>query len=190
MSHRQQATYVGVQGVFWNFGRVIATGLLVSLTGSLHGMGLSWSRSWMAVMGVLSAIMALSFAWHLCVLPSGGRAAGLGGAEGASPRAFVDAFASFFGKKGIWTMIAVVYFYRFGEGLIEKIGPLFLLDPRTVGGLGLTTCAWAPSTAPMAPRPSSWARCSAGSSPRGSASGARCSCSRWPRTSPTRPTSI
>ena len=82
MSHRQQATYVGVQGVFWNFGRVLATGLLVSLTGSLHGMGLSWARSWMAVMGVLSALMALSFAWHLRVLPSGGRAAGLGGAHG------------------------------------------------------------------------------------------------------------
>jgi len=137
MSHRQQATYVGVQGVFWNFGRVLATGLLVSLTGSLHGMGLSWARSWMAVMGVLSALMALSFAWHLRVLPSGGRAAGLGGAERASPHAFLDAFASFFGKKSIWTMIAVVYFYRFGEGLIEKIGPLFLLDPRAVGGLGL-----------------------------------------------------
>ena len=137
MSHREQATYVGVQGVCWNFGRVIATGLLVSLTGSLHGAGLSWSRSWTAVMGVLSAIMLLSFGWHLRVLPAGSRAASGGGAERPPAGTFVDAFASFFRKKDIWMMIAVVYFYRFGEGLIEKIGPLFLLDPRTVGGLGL-----------------------------------------------------
>ena len=34
-------------------------------------------------------------------------------------------------------MIIAVFFYRFGEGFIEKIGPLFLLDPRSVGGLGL-----------------------------------------------------
>ena len=137
MSHREQATYAGVQGVFWNFGRVIATGLLVSLTGSLHGMGLSWSRAWTAVMGVLSAVMLLSFVWHMRVLPSGSRAASLGGAARPSAGTFVDAFASFFRKKSIWTMIAVAYFYRFGEGLIEKIGPLFLLDPRAVGGLGL-----------------------------------------------------
>jgi PAT family beta-lactamase induction signal transducer AmpG len=38
-------------------------------------------------------------------------------------------------------MIAVAYFYRFGEGLIEKIGPLFLLDTRAVGGLGLDNIA-------------------------------------------------
>jgi PAT family beta-lactamase induction signal transducer AmpG len=34
-------------------------------------------------------------------------------------------------------MIAVVYFYRFGEGFIEKMGPLFLIEPRRLGGLGL-----------------------------------------------------
>ena len=138
MSHREQATYVGVQGVFWNLGRVIATGLLVSVTGLLHGgRGLSWTRSWMAVMGALSAIMLLSFAWHLRVLPSGGPAAGAAAGPGDAARTFADAFATFFRKKSIWMMIAVAYFYRFGEGLIEKIGPLFLLDARAAGGLGL-----------------------------------------------------
>jgi PAT family beta-lactamase induction signal transducer AmpG len=34
-------------------------------------------------------------------------------------------------------MIATVFFYRFGEGFIEKIGPLFLMDNRAEGGLGL-----------------------------------------------------
>jgi PAT family beta-lactamase induction signal transducer AmpG len=34
-------------------------------------------------------------------------------------------------------MLAVIFFYRFGEGFIEKFGPLFLLDPRSAGGLGL-----------------------------------------------------
>jgi PAT family beta-lactamase induction signal transducer AmpG len=161
MSHREQAVYVGIQGVFWNLGRIIATGLLVTFTGLLHGrMGLSWPRSWMVVMGILALIMGLAFAWHRKVLPSGGGVGGLGGAErppaqrasegliperakdgprslGGAARTFVDAFATFFTKKSIWMMIAVAYFYRFGEGLIEKIGPLFLLDARAVGGLGL-----------------------------------------------------
>jgi MFS transporter, PAT family, beta-lactamase induction signal transducer AmpG len=138
MNHREQAAYVGVQGVFWNLGRIIATGLLVSLTGLLHGrMGLDWIHSWMMVMGALAAVMGLSWIWHLRVLPSGGRAAsaprGLPDAVGT----FKSAFTTFFAKKMIWRMIAVAYFYRFGEGLIEKIGPLFLLDRRALGGLEL-----------------------------------------------------
>jgi PAT family beta-lactamase induction signal transducer AmpG len=35
-------------------------------------------------------------------------------------------------------MLVVVFFYRFGEGFIEKFGPLFLIDGRAVGGLGLS----------------------------------------------------
>jgi PAT family beta-lactamase induction signal transducer AmpG len=138
MSHKEQATYVGVQGVFWNLGRVIATGLLVTFTGMLHErMGLGWPRAWMVVMGILASVMGLAFVWHLRVLPSGGRAAGAPGSLAGAARTFVDAFATFFKKKSIWMMIAVAYFYRFGEGLIEKIGPLFLLDTSAAGGLGL-----------------------------------------------------
>ncbi len=143
MSHREQAAYVGVQGVFWNFGRVVATGLLVSLSGTLHAkMGWSWPRSWMGVMGILSAIMLLSFAWHQRVLPAGERAARGPAADASAGAAaglgtFAHAFTTFFRKKSIWMMIALAYFYRFGEGLIEKIAPLFLLDARSAGGLGL-----------------------------------------------------
>lgn len=138
MTHREQATYVGVQGVFWNLGRIIATGLLVSLTGVLHGrMGLDWVHAWMLVMVALAAVMGLSAAWHAKVLPSGGRPADAPRSLAGAARTFQDAFLTFFRKKSVWMMIAVAYFYRFGEGLIEKIGPLFLLDRRAVGGLGL-----------------------------------------------------
>ena len=138
MSHREQAAYVGVQGVFWNLGRIIATGLLVSLTGLLHGrMGLDWFQSWTLVMGALAVVMAVSWMWHLRVLPTGGIAASAPTGLSDAVRTFKSAFTTFFAKKMIWRMIAVAYFYRFGEGLIEKIGPLFLLDRRALGGLEL-----------------------------------------------------
>jgi PAT family beta-lactamase induction signal transducer AmpG len=138
MSHREQAAYVGVQGVFWNLGRIIATGLLVSLTGLLHGrMGLDWFQSWTLVMGALAVVMAVSWMWHLRVLPTGGVAASAPQGLSNAARTFKSAFTTFFAKKMIWRMIAVAYFYRFGEGLIEKIGPLFLLDRRALGGLEL-----------------------------------------------------
>jgi len=138
MSHREQAAYVGVQGVFWNLGRIIATGLLVSLTGILHGrMRLDWFQSWTLVMGALAVVMALSWVWHLRLLPTGGTAASAPQGLSDAVRTFKSAFTTFFAKKMIWRMIAVAYFYRFGEGLIDKIGPLFLLDRRALGGLEL-----------------------------------------------------
>jgi PAT family beta-lactamase induction signal transducer AmpG len=92
----------------------------------------------MVVMVILAAIMIASAGWHGKVLPSGGNAAEAPTNIAGAARVFVDAFASFFKKKGIAGMIAFTFFYRFGEGLIEKIGPLFLLDDRAVGGLQLS----------------------------------------------------
>lgn len=139
---KEQAAYVGVQGIFWNAGAIIASGLLVSLTGYLHGARqLPWVQSWMIVMSIIATIMLVASLWHSRVLPTGSRSADAPPTMAAAGRTFVDAFASFFGKKDIWIMIAVIFFYRFGEGLIEKIGPLFLLDERSVGGLGLDNVA-------------------------------------------------
>ncbi|TKC92090.1 MFS transporter [Polyangium fumosum] len=138
MSETDQAKYAGVQGLAWNVGRLIASGLLVTFTGWLHnGLGLDWAKSWMVVMGLLAALMGISGVWHINVLPTGGKAEDAPSGIGDAARTFGDAFASFFKKKNIVMMLLVVFFYRFGEGLIEKIGPLFMLDPRAVGGLGL-----------------------------------------------------
>src|SRR4029079_19683677 len=64
-------------------------------------------------------------------------ATGAPNSAGDAGGTFVESFKSFFQKKHIVMMLLVVFFYRFGEGLIEKVGPLFMLDTRDVGGLGL-----------------------------------------------------
>ena len=139
MSRRDQALYAGVQGVAWNIGRIVASGLLVSFTGKLHDdLGLRWTEAWMIVMAILAAIMVGSAGWHGKNLPTGTKAAEVPSDLAGASRVFADAFATFFRKKGIAGMVAFTFFYRVGEGLIEKIGPLFLLDERTAGGLHLS----------------------------------------------------
>ena len=134
----EQARYAGLQGMCWNLGAVIASGLLVSLTGWLHGrMGLNWAQCWMIVVGAAALAMAGFGLWHLRVLPPGGPSSVRGQGLAAGFAALRDAWVSFFAKPHIWMMLAVIFFYRFGEGFIEKFGPLFLLDPRGQGGLGL-----------------------------------------------------
>lgn len=148
MNAREQARYIGVQGICWYAGKILATGLLVSLTGYLHsaekGLGLSWVHSWMIVMGALGVVMLLLAIWHRFMLPTGGRAVVLDDSKTGIRHAmheFGDVFSSYFKKKNIFMMLLFVVFYRVAEGLLEKIMPLFLIDKREVGGLGLDNVA-------------------------------------------------
>lgn len=138
MPLRDQARYAGLQGMCWNLGAVIASGLLVSLTGWLHRqMGLSWVHCWMIVVSMAALAMAGFGLWHLRVLPPGAPSTVKADSVRAAYGALRDSWVTFFAKPHIWMMLAVIFFYRFGEGFIEKFGPLFLLDPRSAGGLGL-----------------------------------------------------
>jgi PAT family beta-lactamase induction signal transducer AmpG len=47
-------------------------------------------------------------------------------------------FLEFFKKKYIWIYFAFILFYRFAEGLVIKIVPLFLNAPLDQQGMGLT----------------------------------------------------
>ena len=138
MPLKDQARYAGLQGMCWNLGAVIASGLLVSLTGWLHNQqGLPWVQCWVIVVSAAALAMGAFGLWHLRVLPPGAPSAVQGGGVKGGYAALRDSWISFFQKPQIWMMLAVIFFYRFGEGFIEKFGPLFMLDPRSVGGLGL-----------------------------------------------------
>lgn len=138
MPPRDQARYAGLQGMCWNLGAVVASGLLVSLTGWLHDRaGLSWVHCWMVVVSGAALAMGAFGLWHLRVLPPGAPSAVQDQGLVAAYPALRDSWVSFFRKPQIWMMLAVIFFYRFGEGFIEKFGPLFMLDPRSAGGLGL-----------------------------------------------------
>jgi PAT family beta-lactamase induction signal transducer AmpG len=138
MPLRDQARYAGLQGMCWNLGAVIASGLLVAFTGWLHRhLGLDWVHCWMIVVSMAALGMVGFGLWHLRVLPPGAPSTVKGKDVAAAYAALRDSWVTFFAKPSIWMMLAVIFFYRFGEGFIEKFGPLFLLDPRSSGGLGL-----------------------------------------------------
>jgi len=146
---KEQALYIGVQGAAWNLGRVLVSGSLVSLTKILFdwaaegkpapasGPHPAWFTAWMIVMLLIAAILGAAALWHAYLLPPGAKAPDAATNVPEALRTTGDAWASFFKKPRIWMMITAVFFYRFAEGFIEKIGPLFLMDKRSDGGLGL-----------------------------------------------------
>jgi PAT family beta-lactamase induction signal transducer AmpG len=148
-SAKEQATYIGIQGAAWNLGRVLVSGSLVSLTKLLFdwaaagqpapatGPHPAWFVAWMVVMLLIAVLLGAAALWHWRFLPQGSKAPEAARTVAEALRTTGDAWVSFFRKPRIWMMIIAVFFYRFAEGFIEKIGPLFLMDKRAIGGLGL-----------------------------------------------------
>jgi len=135
---KEMAKYTGFQSMCWNAGFLLAAGPMIHFSGVLQKRTHSWGSSWMVILLVIAGLMLLAGFYHGRFLPPGAKALD-------APRSFSDAmgtfrhaFATFFQKKDIWRMIAFAFFYRSGFGLIDKMGPLFMIDGRARGGLGLS----------------------------------------------------
>jgi PAT family beta-lactamase induction signal transducer AmpG len=135
---RDMAKYTGFQSMCWNAGFLLAAGPLIHFSGVLHESTHSWGTSWMVILLVIAGIMILAGLYHSRLLPPGAAALDAPKAFGQAMGTFGHAFATFFQKKGVWLMIAFAFFYRTGFGLIDKMGPLFMIDDRAKGGLGLS----------------------------------------------------
>ena len=141
LSRADQAKYIGLQSMCWNAGPVIANGVLVRYSGIWNTSTGSWNTAWMYVLLAIAGIMGFLAIYHTLLLPPGASL----GADSQAPKqglhTFVEAFSSFFQKKGIIRMLLFVFFFRFGYGFLDKMGPLFMIDSRQNGGLGLTNQA-------------------------------------------------
>lgn len=146
LSEKLQAAFIGVQGVFWNIGRIFGTALVVWLAGSLkEDRGLSAQAAWGWALGLAALTMALLALYHWLMLPSGSLSGSRSDSVSQRPqslaeigRSFADTVIDFFRKPSIWGMLAFVFFYRSSEGLLLIEGPLFLQASPDSGGIGLT----------------------------------------------------
>ena len=166
-TQKEQARYVGAQGIFWNAGRILATGA----AGALH------RRSCSSAPAATSARGRSSWRWRApswpcsaCgtwrMLPEDKRSVDAPRNVKEAAATFADTLKTFFAKPSIWRMIIFVVLYRSGEGFLEKIGPLFMMAVARLGRPG--SGQRGPRTHQRhasAPSGSWWARWSAASRP-------------------------
>jgi PAT family beta-lactamase induction signal transducer AmpG len=138
LSPAEQAKYLGVQSMCWNAGPILANGVLVRASGMLHKDSGSWNQAWMVVILIIAGLMAAMAIYHIKMLPTGSKAPDAPKSVTEGLKSFGHAFATFFQKKDILLMILFAFFFRFGYGFLEKMAPLFMIDSRENGGLGLT----------------------------------------------------
>ena len=157
LSPALQARYIGWQGAFYNIAKIAATGGLVYLAGALIDKALPSGvtaatadaaqtvaanrKAWIVIMSILGAVMILLAIYHFFVLPSASDAGKSTSSRHPSVsetgRELWHVLADFFRLPYIWLYILFIILYRFGEGFVVKIVPLFLKASRETGGLGL-----------------------------------------------------
>ena len=144
---RSQSLYCGIQSLSWNIGPIVAAGGMVFLSGYLHTtvfghdpkvFGPDWIDAWRIIFLLVAAITLLMAAWHWRFMPEGARAADTPSSVADAGRILLDAFVTLFQKRDVWRMIAFAFLFRLSVGFLEKIGPFFMVDPASKGGLGLS----------------------------------------------------
>jgi PAT family beta-lactamase induction signal transducer AmpG len=96
--------------------------------------------AWSVTFLILTGLFIIFFIYHYFILPY--PASDVSAVKDGSRKISKDyfrTFALFFRKKRIILIITFLLIYRFGEAQLIKLASPFLLDPREIGGLGLTT---------------------------------------------------
>ncbi len=137
LSTSEQARWIGWQGAFYNISKIVATGGLVYLAGVfIDDYGVR--NAWMIIMLIIGVVMIALGCYHGFVLRSAASSSPSNTTLREHLRELCDVFVDFFHKKHIIYYLFFIILYRFAEGFVMKIVPLFLKAPRAEQGLGLT----------------------------------------------------
>lgn len=156
LSNEDQARYIGWQGAFYNIAKIAATGGLVMLAGVLikhftgdvttldaaaaavakrHGTVMAWT----VIMAVIGLIMVLLGLYNAKFVPNDKREQSARKPELKETMVELgNVFVDLFRKRHIVYYICFIILYRFAEGFVMKIVPLFLKADRANQGLGLS----------------------------------------------------
>ena len=135
LTPQQQGYFVGVRTIFYRIAMILGSGLLVSATGYLAQKNMAFPYNWAVFFGGLSLFFIGCAFYHRAVLPKPAADIPSRVTQG---QAWKESFGQYFTQKNIVYILLFILLYRFGEALLEKIVPLFLLKPAEQGALGIS----------------------------------------------------
>lgn len=138
LSSKQQAAYAGWQGAFFNASKFLTLGGLLVVAGHLE-QKIGVFNAWSTIFVMLSILLAALAAYNAWALPGTLNTSHAGLNVASVFKTLKEVVADFLLKPGVWLAILFIILFRFAEGQVQTIGPLFLIETRAKGGLGLTT---------------------------------------------------
>ena len=138
LGDKQQAAYAGWQGAFFNASKFLTLGGLLVLAGHLETRFGVFS-AWSAIFVFLAVLLAALATYNAWALPGTLNTDHADLTVASVFKTLAEVVKDFLQKPGIWLAILFIVLFRFAEGQVQTIGPLFLLEARDKGGLGMTT---------------------------------------------------
>jgi len=138
LSEKQQAAYAGWQGAFFNASKFLTLGGLLVLAGHLETR-FGVFNAWSAIFVLLAVVLAALASYNAWALPGTLNTEHADLTVAGVWQTLMEVVQDFLQKPGIWLAILFIVLFRFAEGQVQTIGPLFLIEARAKGGLGLTT---------------------------------------------------
>jgi PAT family beta-lactamase induction signal transducer AmpG len=140
MTEHEQSLFIGIRTIFYRVASICAQGGLVVLAGRIYKRTGDYTIAWSVPFALVAGILLLLGAYHFFVLPKPARdQPDIPGPSKNFLTEFLKTFGTFFQKPKIAVMLCFLLLYRLGEAQLLKMAPLFMLDSRASGGLGLAT---------------------------------------------------
>lgn len=138
-TEHERSFFSGIRNTAFRLAKVFASGVIVVIAGILIKGGSSVSTSWCVALGVLAVTMLALSGWHAWSLPRPAEDKPTGEGRESVFAAFINGWKTFFAKPGVVSLLAFILFFRLAEALLTIMAPLFMVDSRENGGLGLST---------------------------------------------------
>lgn len=136
----EQAFFVGIRSTFYRISTIAGQGILVMIAGALETSTGKIPMSWSITFFIMAGLFIAFCLYHKFILPKpASDKPSVTVTASNLMKEFFATFVSFFKKKQVAIAILFMLFYRFPEAQLVKLITPFLIDPREVGGLGLTT---------------------------------------------------
>lgn len=139
LSEGDQSLFVGIRNTFYRIASIAGQGGLLIIAGLLEKSTGTVRTAWSLTFLIAAAIMIILAIYHIKSLPKPATDKQSGTSAKLLAKGFINTFKTYFCKPGIITAVLFILLYRFPEAQLIKICPLFLIDPISEGGLGLTT---------------------------------------------------
>lgn len=135
----QQAFFMGIRTTAFRLAMIFGNGALVVLAGNFEAGGLSVAESWKKALMVAAGVYGFLMLYAHLVMPKLKSDVRLSPAEDGKKNEVLAAFQTFFKQPKIIPILLFMLLYRFGESMLTKMAPPFLLDEKSVGGLAFST---------------------------------------------------
>lgn len=139
LKKEQQSFFLGIRSTFYRLSLLTGNGLIVIIAGFLEQKYGDKTKAWSYTMVIVGFIMAVITIYNYFSTPRIETKVLEDKSESTPKISFGKVFVSFFQKKQIGLILSFILLFRLGESQLLKMLTPFLLDEKSLGGMGLTT---------------------------------------------------